>query len=140
MKSRSGGEGAAAGYLDRGLAGGRLAPLLRSAEEIRVGPGAVMMSEDRIGRWVFIVGEGVAEVTRRGRKLADLGPGDIFGEIAVIDPGPRTATVTSVSTMRLWRLGLTDFDRAMAESRELRDVVVAGLAKRLRAVEEMLEP
>ena len=69
--------------------------------------GTVIAREGEPGVGLFIMSEGTAEVTIGGKKKIMLGPGDFFGEIALLDGGPRTATVTAVTDVKL--LGLTEW-------------------------------
>ena len=103
-----------------------------SADE-REAPEADRLTEEgRRGREFYILVEGAVAVSRGGRKLADLGPGDWFGEIAILTFKPRTATVTATSSVHL----------LVIRDREFRQVVETtpriGL-KVLRSVAERLE-
>ena len=69
--------------------------------------GTVIAREGEPGVGLFIMSEGTAEVTIGGKKKIMLGPGDFFGEIALLDGGPRTATVTAITDVKL--LGLTEW-------------------------------
>ena len=60
-----------------------------------------MATEGDFGHALYAVESGTAEVTSDGKKLGTLGPGDVFGEIAVLASGRRTATVVATSPMRL---------------------------------------
>ena len=64
-------------------------------DELDVGPGQALTREGEPGREFFVIDSGRAEVTRDGEHVADLGPGDFFGEIALIEEGRRTATVSA---------------------------------------------
>ncbi len=69
--------------------------------EVRLDPGQVIVREDRYGAQLLIVAEGQVSVTRRSptgqQEVALLGKGDVFGEIALLERTPRTATVTAVT-------------------------------------------
>ena len=67
--------------------------------------GEVVLEEGGFSRELLAIEEGTAEVTRDGQKLADLGPGDIFGEAGMLDDSMRSATVTATSRLRLISLG-----------------------------------
>ncbi len=87
---------------------GRIASL---ADLVDFAEGDKLMQEGTSGSEFFILVEGTARVTRRGRKLADLGAGGWVGEIALISTVPRTATVVATSplqTLVLTRRGFSD--------------------------------
>lgn len=67
------------------------------ADEIDLHEGHVLTKEGRPGREFFVLVKGTVRVTRTGRKLTDLGPGDWFGEISLLTDAPRTATATATS-------------------------------------------
>jgi CRP-like cAMP-binding protein len=78
------------------------------AHEVSVSEGAVVVNEGDYSYEFFAILSGTAEVLRGGDKVADLGPGDFFGEIGVVERGLRGATVRATSGMRL--LTLTSWD------------------------------
>jgi CRP/FNR family cyclic AMP-dependent transcriptional regulator len=67
--------------------------------------GEVVLEEGGFSRELLAIEEGSAEVTREGEHLADLGPGDVFGEQGMLDDEMRSATVTATSRLRLISLG-----------------------------------
>jgi CRP-like cAMP-binding protein len=78
------------------------------AHEVSVSEGAVVVNEGDYSYEFFAILSGTAEVLRGGEKVAELGPGDFFGEIGVVERGLRGATVRATSGMRL--LTLTSWD------------------------------
>ena len=95
--------------------------------------GTVIAREGDPGVGLFIIMDGTAEVSIGGKKRATLGPGDFFGEIALLDGGPRTATVTATSDVQL--LGLTEwvFRGLMVEHPAIALKTLQQMAGRLRA-------
>ena len=89
-----------------GCSKSELRELAKSADELDVREGTVLTREGRPGREFFVLISGTAKVTKNGRKIAELGPGDWLGEIALITDSPRTATVTATSPIDL--LVITD--------------------------------
>jgi CRP-like cAMP-binding protein len=73
------------------------------------GEGLRLVGEGAPGYTFFVLAEGSAIVTSRGERLALLGPGDFFGEVAGLGAGRRTATVTSTSPVRLLVMFGTEF-------------------------------
>ena len=75
------------------------------AESKEVADGTEIVSEGGFSRELLAIEEGTAEVSRDGEKVADLGPGDIFGEAGMLDDSMRSATVTATSRMKLISMG-----------------------------------
>ena len=71
------------------------------ADEVDIGEGERLVNQGAFAHEFFAILEGEAEVTREGEHLADLGPGDFFGEIALESDDRRTATVTAKTPMRV---------------------------------------
>ena len=84
-----------------GLEDEDLAAIASAASEVAAGEGESVATEGDFGHALYAVESGTAEVTSDGKKLGTLGPGDVFGEIAVLASGRRTATVVATSPMRL---------------------------------------
>src|SRR5439155_15825619 len=83
--------------LFQGLSERQLRSVLASARRMEFDPGATMIQEGTPGRSLFVMRQGTARVSAGGRELAELGPGSYFGEVALLDEGPRTATVTATT-------------------------------------------
>jgi CRP/FNR family cyclic AMP-dependent transcriptional regulator len=81
------------------------------AQEILVDEGRELVREGDFSYEFMAIEEGEAEVTRHGEHLADLGPGDFFGEIGLLEKTLRTATVTAKTPMRLVTLTGWDLKR-----------------------------
>ena len=81
------------------------------AQSKEVPEGEVVVSEGGFSRELLAIEEGTAEVTRDGEHVADLGPGDVFGEAGMLDDEMRSATVTATSRMRLISLGHFEVQR-----------------------------
>jgi CRP/FNR family transcriptional regulator, cyclic AMP receptor protein len=102
-----------------------------SADEREAPAGNRLTEEGRRGREFFLLAEGAVAVTRGGRKLADLGPGDWFGEIAILTYKPRTATVTATSPVRLLVIGDRAFRRVVETTPRIALNVLRSVAERL---------
>lgn len=83
------------------------------AEETSAEEGSVLVREGDYSYQFVAIEEGTAKVTRGGETLAELGPGDFFGEIGLLEKSLRTATVEATSPMRL--ITLTGWDMARVE-------------------------
>lgn len=75
--------------------------LAAAVTEQSVPAGKPLLKEDDYSYELHVIQEGSAEVSRGGQKVAELGPGDVFGEAGVLEKSTRTASVTSTSAMRL---------------------------------------
>jgi CRP/FNR family cyclic AMP-dependent transcriptional regulator len=71
----------------------------KAVDEINMHPGEVLVRQGEVGREMFIIVEGTAEVERDGKPVAELGPNDFVGELAVLRHSTRNATVTATSEM-----------------------------------------
>jgi CRP-like cAMP-binding protein len=108
----------------------------RTFKERTFSPGDVIAAEGQRGIGFFLIESGSAKVTRGGEDRITLGPGDYFGEIALIDDGPRTATVTAESDLKCWGLTSWEFKPLVETNAEVAWKLLVGLAKRIRALEE----
>ncbi len=104
-------------------------------EEVDVAPGKVLIRQGEHGDDLMVVVTGEVGVERDGARLSRLGPGDFFGEIALIAGGPRTATVTAEAATRLLVVNHRDFHALMEEFPAVAAQVLMTLAHRIRAVE-----
>ena len=104
----------------------------KRAEDVKVDAGKQLVSEGETGTEFFVVIDGNAVVSRRGQKVAELGPGGFFGELALLDKAPRNATVTAATPMELVVLGQREFAGLIDDVPEFAHKLLAGLARRLR--------
>jgi CRP-like cAMP-binding protein len=109
-----------------------LQTIARVVKDIDHSQDTVIAREGEPGVGLFVIVDGTAEVTIGGKKKASLGPGDFFGEIALLDGGPRTATVTATSDIKM--LGLTEwvFRGLMQEHPTIAVKTLQQMAARLR--------
>ena len=105
------------------------------ADEVHVSAGKVLMRQGDIGSDMMVVVRGSVAVERDGNRLNTLGSGDFFGEIALVDGGPRTATVTTEEPTTLLVITHRDFHSMMDEFPEVADQVMNALANRVRHLE-----
>jgi len=102
-----------------------------SADEREAAEGDRLTEEGRRGREFFVLVEGAVVVRRDGRRLADLGPGDWFGEIAILTYKPRTASVTAITPVRLLVISDGAFRRVVETTPRIALNVLRGVAERL---------
>jgi CRP-like cAMP-binding protein len=107
--------------------------LAKLAKEQRYEPGATIVESGASGHGLYIIKEGNVSVVRDGHKVASMGPGQFFGEISVLDGGPRTADVkadtdTVCLTLISWEIKPLLMDNAAISYKMLLEMV-----KRLRS-------
>jgi putative ABC transport system ATP-binding protein len=84
-------------------------------------PDDVVIREGDTGHELFLISEGDVKVERSGREVARLGPGDFFGELALLSGNPRNATVVAADPLETYVLGEADFRAAIDASDSFRD-------------------
>src|SRR5438132_13183924 len=118
-----------------GCSGKELSRLASRVEERRVDSGAVLVAQGDAGDEFFVVAEGLVEASVNGKKVGSIRPGSFFGEMALLDQGPRVATVTAAVPTRVLVLDARGFADVVKELPSVALTVMRGLAERLRAVE-----
>jgi CRP-like cAMP-binding protein len=109
-----------------------LQKLGKASDEIAVKGGKVLVEEGKPGHEFFLIEDGTAEVRRKNRKVATLGRGQFFGELSLLDRGPRSATVVADTDMTLVVLGQREFLGVIDEVPAMAHKLLAALAGRLR--------
>jgi CRP-like cAMP-binding protein len=102
-----------------------------NADERQAPSGENLTEQGQRGREFFILVDGTVAVRRGGKKLADLGPGNWFGEIAILTYKPRTATVTATSAVRLLVISDRAFRRVVETTPRIALKVLRNIAGRL---------
>jgi CRP-like cAMP-binding protein len=113
-----------------------LVEVARLTDDLEVPDGAVLCQEDSRGDEVFVIIEGEAAVTRGDEQLATLRSGDFFGEIAVVEPMRRTATVTAVTPLRFFVVSERAFRSLLDTNPAIERKVLRTLARRLAALSD----
>jgi CRP-like cAMP-binding protein len=93
--------------------------------------GTAIVREGETGDEFFVLMMGTATVSREGRDVATLEPGDYFGELALFDPAPRNATVTADVPVTLAVLERDRFETVLDAVPAMRDALLRGMARRL---------
>jgi CRP/FNR family transcriptional regulator, cyclic AMP receptor protein len=104
--------------------------------DVTAEPGQRLIEQRQGAYDFFIIVSGEAEVSRNGRVVATLTDNDYFGELALLDPGRRNATVTARTPMELIVLSQWDFEQALDEAPGMTRRLLAGMARRLRELDE----
>jgi CRP-like cAMP-binding protein len=112
-----------------GLSKNELQRLARWTDEIDVPEGEVLASQGRFAHEFFVIEDGTASVDQDGNHLADLGPGDFFGEIGLVETVRRTATVRATTPMRV----IVMFERDFRQMEQEMPTVAARIQEAIRA-------
>jgi CRP/FNR family cyclic AMP-dependent transcriptional regulator len=112
-----------------------LRDIAKATVELTLEEGKEFVTQGDVGREAFIIVEGSADVSRAGSKIASLGPGDCVGELALLDHGPRTATVVATSPLTVLVLGPREFSGLLDEVPTLNHKILAALASRIRELD-----
>jgi signal transduction histidine kinase len=125
-----------------GLPDEDLGRLCEMAETVAVPAGAVIMEEDSQGDALYVILSGSVEVTKRSRDrelwIANRGPGEMLGEISLLEGAPRSATVRAAAECRLLKIRYEDFQRLLTLSSTAALAMLRTVAGRLRNTELML--
>lgn len=113
-----------------------MARIAEVAIEVDFPAGQVIARQGDIGSGFFVITDGRVRVTRDGRELATLGPGDFFGELSVLDGRPRTAQVVATEATACLALSTWDFEAVVGEQPGVALAILRGLAGRLRDLTE----
>jgi CRP-like cAMP-binding protein len=109
-----------------------LKTISKKAEPLSVKAATVVCDEGEVGQTFYFIVSGKATVLRNGRKAADLGPGGYFGELALLDRLPRSATVKAATDMDLLVIGQKDFNQILADFPSITRKLLVATASRLR--------
>jgi CRP-like cAMP-binding protein len=98
----------------------------------------VIVEEGKPGASFYVILEGRATVLKRKRRVGRLSPGEFFGEVSLLDPGPRTASVVADTSVTCIELAAKDFLDVLASEATIAGNILRTLAKRLRRAEQPL--
>ena len=111
----------------------RRAELARLADRITVPAGKVLARQGALAHEFFVIVDGIVDVIRDGHVVAVLGPGDFFGEIALIGDPRRTATVVAASDVDLTVLGRREFRTMLSRFPDIASTILSTASRRLVA-------
>jgi signal transduction histidine kinase len=113
----------------------------RKSEKVRFDAGTMIIEEDSLSEDMFVIVDGELTVTKKGSDrevtLASLGPGEVVGEIALLDNAPRTASVTTATPATLIRIPANAFEDLIQDSRVIHRMF-RTVTSRLRGIEDTL--
>jgi CRP/FNR family transcriptional regulator, cyclic AMP receptor protein len=101
-------------------------------DEVEMEAGHVLFEQGELGQELLIIVDGAAEVSRDGHHVQDVGPGDVIGEISLLDGRPRTATVVTRAPTTALSIGKRAFDTVLDRVPGLPHELLRTLAARLR--------
>ena len=117
--------------LFEGLSKKELTQLARVSEDMELSPGTVLCKEGEIGHEFFVIVDGEAEITKKGKRVTQRGGGEFIGEIALVEQVPRTATVTAKTPLRVFVLTSKDFHHLLEKNPKVQGKVMRALARRV---------
>jgi CRP/FNR family transcriptional regulator, cyclic AMP receptor protein len=118
--------------LFQGLSRRHLRRIAEVCTDARFRPGATIVQEGAPGDTFFTIVEGEADVRRGTRRVAQMGPGDFFGEIALLDGGPRTASIVARTPVVAIRLNRAGFARMLKADPRIGVKILEEVARRVR--------
>ena len=121
------------------VSGEDLAALARVAEVETYPNGQEIFHEGAMGDALFVIVKGKVAIASGGERLAALGPGEAFGEMAVLDEVPRSATATAEDETELLRIGSEEFYEILHEQVEIAEGVIRMLTRRLREADAAIQ-
>ena len=122
--------------LFKGLDKKELQGLASSMKERHFDEGDTISAEGQSGIGFFVIEEGEATVSVKGEERGALGPGNYFGEIALIDDGPRSATITAKTPMKTYGITSWEFRPLVEQNAALAWKMLQMMAERLREAEQ----
>jgi len=114
-----------------GLSRSELEKLAQWTDEVSVPTGQELATEGRFAHEFFVIEEGSAEVLQSGERVAELGPGEFFGEIGLLETDRRTATVIATTPMRVIVMNQREFRQMEREMPGVADRVRSAIRARL---------
>ena len=113
-----------------------LRDIAKATVELTLQQGKEFVTQGDVGREAFVIVEGTAEVSRGGQAIAELGPGDCVGELALLDHGPRTATAVCETDCTLLVVDRRNFLAIVESSHPLTSRLLEYMAARIRELDK----
>lgn len=124
--------------LFRNLSQKELLEVSRLTEQLDYRAGSALAMQDAVGKEAFIIVSGSVAVRRNGRNIATLGPGEVAGEMALLDDGPRSADLIAEEDSVVLYIARRDFGGLVEQNAKLASKVLRSLAARLREADRKL--
>ncbi len=105
-----------------------LAAVSKLADEVTVNAGKVLTEEGASGHEFFVILDGKIDISKAGKRVNTMGPGDFFGELALLGKAPRTATAMAATPATLLVVGHREFTSLLANQPKIRDKVMRAVA------------
>jgi CRP/FNR family cyclic AMP-dependent transcriptional regulator len=112
-----------------------LESIAKAGDEVTMTAGTTVVEQGQLGREAFVILDGRVVVKRGGRKVADLGVGDVVGELSLLDHGPRTATVVCDSDCTLFVIDQRHFRSVIEHNPSIAMKLLASLAGNIRVLD-----
>ena len=109
--------------------------IAKYSDRVQVPAGTKLTQEGRVGYEFYVILDGKVSVSRDGREVNTLGPGDAFGELALLDRAPRNATVEAVTEVDALVMGQREFTAALDVVPTLAHKLLVGLARRIHDID-----
>jgi CRP/FNR family transcriptional regulator, cyclic AMP receptor protein len=112
-----------------------LKTIAKVAAPLSVREGTTVCDEGDVGQTFYFIVSGKANVIRNGRKVAELGPNGYFGELALLDRLPRSATIKAGTDLELLAIAQRDFNKLLRDTPSLTRKLLVATASRLRSAD-----
>lgn len=112
-----------------------LSTIARATDQITVPDGHVLTTQDESSREAFVIVDGTVSVKRNNRKVAELGPGSIIGELGLLDRGPRTATVVADGPVEVLVIAPREFAALLDDVPSITHKLLKSLASKVRELD-----
>jgi CRP-like cAMP-binding protein len=109
--------------------------IAKAGDEVGLAAGTLLVDQGQTGREAFVILEGSVTVKRNGRRVATLGPGDVVGELSLLDHGPRTASAVCDTDCELFVLDHRHFRGVLESNPAIAMKLLAALAERIRLLD-----
>ena len=111
-----------------------LVPVARLLEEVRVDAGDTFIEQGAVENWLYLIADGVVRVHIGGHTLREVGSGGVVGDLAVLAPAPRSASVTAIEPTLLLRLRSEPFHELLEDHPEVARAIISTVARMLQSV------